>query len=54
MKFKKGMLKYFIEFQIVQRAHKGRYVEKIIPEVKQESIFTEEDFRKFEEEYFNS
>ncbi|XP_005178054.1 active regulator of SIRT1 [Musca domestica] len=40
--------------KIVQRAHKGRYVKKIIPKVKQESIFTEEDFRKFEEEYFNS
>ncbi|XP_065357387.1 active regulator of SIRT1-like [Calliphora vicina] len=40
--------------KIVQRAHKGRYVEKIIPKVKQESIFTEEDFRKFEEEYFKS
>ncbi|KAI8119395.1 hypothetical protein FF38_09928 [Lucilia cuprina] len=40
--------------KIVQRAHKGRYIEKIIPEVEQESIFTEEDFRKFEEEYFNS
>ncbi|XP_073822017.1 uncharacterized protein [Musca autumnalis] len=40
--------------KIVQRAHKGRYVKKIIPKVEQESIFTEEDFRKFEEEYFNS
>ncbi|XP_013109630.1 active regulator of SIRT1-like [Stomoxys calcitrans] len=40
--------------KIVQRAHKGRYVDKIIPKVEQESIFTEEDFRKFEEEYFNS
>ncbi|KAM7351579.1 uncharacterized protein ACRADG_004371 [Cochliomyia hominivorax] len=40
--------------KIVQRAHKGRYVEKVIPDVEQESIFTEEDFRKFEEEYFNS
>ena len=41
-------------FQIVQRAHKGRYIEKVIPKVEQESIFTEEDFRQFEEEYFNS
>lgn len=47
-------LLFFTSFQIVQRAHKGRYVKKIIPKVQQESIFTEEDFRKFEEEYFNS
>lgn len=47
-------LAFFTSFQIVQRAHKGRYVKKIIPKVQQESIFTEEDFRKFEEEYFNS
>ncbi|XP_075151555.1 uncharacterized protein LOC142225637 isoform X2 [Haematobia irritans] len=40
--------------KIVQRAHKGRYVNKVIPKVEQESIFTEEDFRKFEEEYFNT
>uniref|UniRef100_A0A1B0FG88 Uncharacterized protein n=1 Tax=Glossina morsitans morsitans TaxID=37546 RepID=A0A1B0FG88_GLOMM len=40
--------------KIVRRAHKGRYVEKTLPKIEQESIFTEEDFRAFEEEYFNS
>uniref|UniRef100_A0A1A9W5D4 Uncharacterized protein n=1 Tax=Glossina brevipalpis TaxID=37001 RepID=A0A1A9W5D4_9MUSC len=40
--------------KIVQRAHEGRYVGKIPPKVEQESIFTEEDFRAFEKEYFNS
>uniref|UniRef100_A0A1B0A4R6 Uncharacterized protein n=1 Tax=Glossina pallidipes TaxID=7398 RepID=A0A1B0A4R6_GLOPL len=40
--------------RIVRRAHKGRYVEKTLPKIEQESIFTEEDFRAFEEEYFNS
>ncbi|KAL9930839.1 uncharacterized protein ACN427_000117 isoform 1-T2 [Glossina fuscipes fuscipes] len=40
--------------KIVRHAHKGRYVENTLPNIEQESIFTEEDFRAFEEEYFNS
>lgn len=36
---------------MIQRAHYGRPVNAVRPKVVTESIFTEEDFRKFEEEY---